>query len=868
MVDKIMQMKDVVSYYTESSLSITSTTMDQDYAIVKESLNSSRVDDTALKRFLNGCRSNAADRYLSKILTLESELENRCGGSIMDKITNEIIPHTSDMNETLFKIESHNIDAYKKNKARETIKRNKIYKRIKNNHDKIKNKMDLEEALHYYKLFNNVEEFIYEVCSTVNSFKSPQYALLNIALEEVLFLNYEYALAIPRSYCVETVTDYFLSYPFDEDTLSGYTDMLKQNKFINSSDCKSVSYLFESENYPDSNDVQELINKYKKDSNKNASTLDKLVRKIYTLSPTNIIDSTPSIFSLLRNALIISFFPIMPITTIIVFMTDKLVQMNLRRKEADRLKQYFLNEVNRLEEKIEKMDDGTKKEDMKKYLKCVTQCSDKIITYRDKLYTDAELEKEWDFEEYANLIPSMRLDEFKLMKLNNFNSLVEKANIYIPKFSNTYIVPIGIKSTILDENNILYHLDNEDNRPLVHIESFWYDEENIAEVHEEMTNLCKYLNDICGDKNHLFLYEYGIDNRMDVYLKDATTISLTEAEEKEQASLFAGIDFDRLCDIEAINEIINNCSFHINEACANVEEARKLSAEVKELAKKYDANFFFVTDGASATMNNGNKAVENARNCHKKWERKNGFDPEEDWRKNEITVMCEAISIKSKDGKEEVKDSDAKKPMENNKVDKQSEKENKKDSNKFKLNLNNLKLTLMGAKKKAGELSSKEQQASRELDYTFDHIVKSINNAMTNDRREGIIKGSIIPSFSKCIKIGIGLGGVAYFIDPVLALIAVIGGLARSKYLNKKERYLLMDEIDIELKVVEKELQMAESNNDTKKLRALMQYQKRLQRESQRLKYNMKVNWNGTSDGTTTQNTIGRNYGINTGGDD
>ena len=77
----------------------------------------------------------------------------------------------------------------------------------------------------------------------------------------------------------------------------------------------------------------------------------------------------------------------------------------------------------------------------------------------------------------------------------------------------------------------------------------------------------------------------------------------------------------------------------INETCKDLITARKLSQEVQKLAKRYNANFFFVTDGASSYSNgNGgsNLAVKNARDEQRKWEIKNGFDPDEDW-SNDIT---------------------------------------------------------------------------------------------------------------------------------------------------------------------------------------------------------------------------------------
>lgn len=73
-----------------------------------------------------------------------------------------------------------------------------------------------------------------------------------------------------------------------------------------------------------------------------------------------------------------------------------------------------------------------------------------------------------------------------------------------------------------------------------------------------------------------------------------------------------------------------------NEACKDIKSAREFVSKVGELAKKYDANYFIVTDGASGIHNNGNPAVKNARDSQIKWEKKHGFDPDEDWSKKSI----------------------------------------------------------------------------------------------------------------------------------------------------------------------------------------------------------------------------------------
>lgn len=70
-----------------------------------------------------------------------------------------------------------------------------------------------------------------------------------------------------------------------------------------------------------------------------------------------------------------------------------------------------------------------------------------------------------------------------------------------------------------------------------------------------------------------------------------------------------------------------------NQNNEKLQKARKFCQEVKEIAHKYNLPFFVVTDGASATSNNGCVAVKNARDNHIKWEKENGYDPYEDWGK-------------------------------------------------------------------------------------------------------------------------------------------------------------------------------------------------------------------------------------------
>ena len=153
---------------------------------------------------------------------------------------------------------------------------------------------------------------------------------------------------------------------------------------------------------------------------------------------------------------------------------------------------------------------------------------------------------------------------------------------------------------------------------------------------------------------------------------------------------------------------------------------------------------------------------------------------------------------------------------------------------------NTLKLALKNFQAKVKELNAKQKQMWVTIDNNANRMVDGITRALTNDRREAIIKGSIIPSFSKCIKSAIFIGG-ASLVNPVVGIITAFAMFATSSALNAKEKALLYDEIDVELQVVEKQINIAENDGDMNQYRFLLTYQRKLQREKQRIKYGIKA---------------------------
>lgn len=167
---------------------------------------------------------------------------------------------------------------------------------------------------------------------------------------------------------------------------------------------------------------------------------------------------------------------------------------------------------------------------------------------------------------------------------------------------------------------------------------------------------------------------------------------------------------------------------------------------------------------------------------------------------------------------------------------------------------NTVKLAMNKLKKAAINLSDKEKKISNDIDMSMASVSRGLEDALRNDNRESIIKGRILPSASKTIKIAL-VTGAAWAVSPAVAVIGAIGAFACSTKLKAKERQLVLDDIEIELKMCERYLRMAEDKNDMEAIRQIEITQRNLERQRQRIKYKMNVVYN-----QKVPNTAGGNY--------
>lgn len=155
--------------------------------------------------------------------------------------------------------------------------------------------------------------------------------------------------------------------------------------------------------------------------------------------------------------------------------------------------------------------------------------------------------------------------------------------------------------------------------------------------------------------------------------------------------------------------------------------------------------------------------------------------------------------------------------------------------------LNTLKMAGIKLRSAMQKMNDKEKQISRSIDVGLNSFMKNVENQLTNENRKSVVEGSILPSASKVIKLAIVNAGLVMLGQPIIAIIGTLGYLGVSARFKDKERQSIIDEIEIELKMCQKYIDLAESKNDMKALKQLLTIQRELERQRQRLKYKMKV---------------------------
>ena len=507
--------------------------------------------------------------------------------------------------------------------------------------------------------------------------------------------------------------------------------------------------------------------------------------------------------------------------------------------------------------------------------------------------------KEFKVFKFHNLVnAAINLDKYLKEKAQKGHKKVSnKVKNGIKKFKN-------ILFNETDES--IYSYIGEDHKADICVAQIYLNESDIPEAHKFLNEVCKEFNDKLLIENKDSIKAYYIINpgMAEVHVKESAIIELSEEDlniitKSESLELETYIDdfamMESCCELyesfedgeitnikEKISEFVNNSYFDMDHFEVALEALSLLNVsedDIKVFGEQF-GNYRYkaiLESGGNGSYLSESKKIDSIVN---NWVKENNVpidiqleayqalcavleagpdikkpdlkkpdikkDKDDSKDKEENKGVMDKFRNKAKDVKDNISSKFNKKDdkdKDDDSKDKKEDGDNKKKKNPFSgVNLNNIKLYLEGLKSKMKNMSQKEKEISRNLDNWFRRFSKSLHDAMISDRREAIIKGSVIPSFSKCIKIAIGLTGLGIVTgSPVAPILTAFAGFAVSKDLTKKERILMLDEIETELEVLEKEIAMAESKNQMKKYRALLTYKKDLQRQYQRIKYNVRV---------------------------
>lgn len=643
--------------------------------------------------------------------------------------------------------------------------------RIVSNYNNISKRFNIDKIISETYRENDIYQSIYDVAKCIDTYDSPFKNKYNTALETAKYVSDKHFMKFSSDMIIEAVTDYFLfNLLITESEIEDIKSVINNSILFESSEFNNINYIFNInednndnniaeeasvDNYglefnvltegdlinsvknkvkeikkgnPDEHkdpEIEKMINDFRKECMKtdnNATMITKLkalVNKIYTKNAEQIVFEVPKLFSIIRASFILSSASIHPVIAIVALITDQIIKLELSRKQVEKIKNTYKNEISSVKTKLEKSKDNDTKERLQKYLDELNKDLNKIKEYEENLYSDQENDERIynsiDDDEYADdddFNFDWDDDEFSFdeSQLNNMASI-----IYISELTNT------VHEGLIDDNvdRIIFG------------------------------NVFKLNND-----------------SLDALTDFSVTVPAILEKDKLCESLISYRDNLRKVENKSIDTFIRiNC---LNNNISKLQES-----------------------STSYNISNSPKGIM----CY---------------------LMCLDELSKLSSDNEYITEMNF--------------------TNTLKLAINNLKRTAI-------KLTDKEKKISSDIDMAVSNVSKGIENSLTNDSREAIIRGRILPSASKTIKIALATGA-AWAINPAIAVIGALGAFACSSKLKAKERQLVLDDIEIELKMCDRYLKAAEEKNDMKAIKQIEIAQRNLQRQQQRIKYKMHVIYN------------------------
>lgn len=778
--------------------------------------------------------------------------------STVNYTINNIIPtvESSELPVCIVRIGESTIGDINKDRLTEAAANFKSIDRIIKNHKTITKRFRVDSLKG-----KSEKDRVHTVCEMVCTYGRPKYINFNIALEECAYIesiNDFRTGPMDEATLVRYIADYFLEFDNNTDKdIQSYRKAIIESKILSNNASCLVPYLIDGAKKNGS--WWDKLTEWKMDPNKSMKSIIELARENYSdIGAFGEIINTAKDFARINE-----------------------MEFNIGTVFSE-----FNNPISRDQAKnilqVIKENNVKTSDDLMFSLRSIWEAE----VNDDSYYAD------------GNTVPqTFTSDDIDKFKMHNLITDAQDAGEFIDHAISTSSKESPVKITDggvgdiskVSESNIIDYIDEEGyiNIPLRH---FSYNENSNPDIaYKIIESTAKCANNILANRNSKIYYAIEGCN-FSYSLRSKYKVVLSESQENKRG--FTNFDKKNILYINkcaevaqeinesCIYEIIDNLKDNMNYAAnVSVEEARLVADIIKPYIDKSILEEFIYN-----CRHEGNTKAEAIANTINESNTEFNIDADHNSRINlcarvmsmnedaNITPIVKkaasnikkAVGIKSKD--KDVDDSDDKKPSsvtknidddkpkqskaindESDDLDDKDTKESKIDDDddsedgsygKSVKSLNDAKLALRGLKAKGKDLSAKEQEASRDLDMEFNHLLKCIKSIYTTDHREEIITGEVNVSISKILKIAIALAGAGVASGTIaVPAIGAVALFALSKHASKKEKQAVLDQIDVELQVLDREISRAESSGSAKKYRQLLMIQKNLQRKRQQIHF-------------------------------
>lgn len=628
----------------------------------------------------------------------------------------------------------------------------------------------------------------------------------------------------------------------------------------------------------------DVLSSFKKETSKTPERFKSLLTSFYVQKPEDILEEVPDVLGAIRMFFVIGgTLSINPILALVSFVADYAIKMHLTRKQYEKYIADMEKELKKTNDKLEKTDNDTTKDRLTKYKKELEKNIEKLKEKEDDLYTDEENDKRKpvDTSEFDDDFNFDFDDDFSFEEAANLVVTLEKAVSKNYKSNLSSIDKEKILKTVQRCLIILVSMGQADPK---HPTLSAYTIDNLYMMHFKRGDLHRY----AVSKSYTTIYSDDIPIReaADFYLKmvsdgiPGTTYGYTPFLVDSGKKYTCGIIYDVLSlEYRAAFVLLKRNSFHgelfwiycqdkdprlLEPITIDIEEKTKLKESVEFAnSQTYNLTDLILNIYQESDTDTLQELLNISKLCPEfiDWGTlREHLEPYHDEKYLPIRYIPDIQEAKRRTVIED--------------LIKESYVERKPCSNLYEVAnrysaicpiieelcystatysgntllqemdiLNTFKMAKEKLKAVVKGLGDKEKSISRNIDVSMSQVSRAAEKALTNDNREAVIRGSLIPSASKVIKLGI-VTAAGWLINPVITVIGVLGSIAVSKKLQAKERQLILDDIEIEIEMCNRYLKIAEDKNDLKAQKQLLITKRNLERQRQRIKYKMAVHYN------------------------